>query len=130
MDNFLENGLYIDGEYYHVPIISIKRDFDILWKWAERTEEGEHEGELLGGYFNYTINFGSIVSEFEYNRLYSKLTDMSQPYHEVFMPNQNGDGFYFKAYFNKISDSVKKAMDGKVSFNGLSVKLTAKKQAR
>ena len=34
-------GIYIDGEYFNIPIVSIKRNADFLYKFAERVETGE-----------------------------------------------------------------------------------------
>ena len=39
-------GIYIDGEYFNIPIVSIKRNADFLDKFAERVETGELQREL------------------------------------------------------------------------------------
>ena len=49
-------GIYIDGEYFNIPIVSIKRNADFLDKFAERVETGELQRELIGVYFNYTMS--------------------------------------------------------------------------
>ena len=36
MSDTFDNGLYIDGIYYRVPILSCKRSADFLWKYADR----------------------------------------------------------------------------------------------
>lgn len=51
-------GIYIDGEYFNIPIVSIKRNADFLDKFAERVETGELQRELIGVYFNYTMSVG------------------------------------------------------------------------
>lgn len=125
METF-ENGIYIDGTYFNVPIIKCDRKADFIWKYAERTEDGEHKGELLGVYLNYTLEFGSIVSYQEYNRLYQKLTE-AVSYHTVKMPSRTGDMFAFTAYFSRVSDSVRKSVKGKNVFTGLKVEFVSKR---
>ena len=51
-------GIYIDGEYFNIPIVSIKRNADFLDKFAERVETGGLQRELIGVYFNYTMSVG------------------------------------------------------------------------
>ena len=107
METF-DNGVYIDGTYYQVPVLSCERSADFLWKYADRTEDGEHQGELLGVYFNYTLKFGQIVSRDEYNRIYDKLTEPTE-YHTISMPGVGGSMFTFSAYFSEVKDAVKRA---------------------
>ena len=125
MNTTFDNGIYIDGVFYHVPVLSCKRKADFLWKYAERTEDGEHVGEMLGVYFNYTLKIGEIVDQYEYNRFYSKITEKKE-YHEVSMPDANGSMFTFKAYFSKITDEVKKSRNGRNIFKDLKVEFIAK----
>lgn len=125
METF-DYGIYIDGNYYRVPILSCKRSADFLWRYADRTEDGEHVGELNGVYFNYTLSFGQIVNMSEYNRLYAKLTEKKE-YHTVSMPGANGTMLTFQAYFSKVSDEVKKSIKGKNVFMGLKVEFVSKK---
>jgi len=128
MDTF-DNGIYIDGTYYDVPILSCGRDADFLWKYAERTEDGEHKGEILGIYFNYTLKFGQIVDRNEYNRLYTKLTE-PRGYHEVRMPSADGSMFTFQAYFSGVKDAIKKSKKGVNIFKDLTVKYVSKNPTR
>lgn len=125
METF-DNGLYIDGTYYRVPILSCKRSADFMWKYADRTEDGEHAGELLGIYFNYTLSFGQIVDVNDYNRLFAKLVEKRE-YHEVKMPSVDGSMFTYGAYFSKVSDEVKKSIKGKNIFMGLKVEFISKR---
>ena len=120
-----DNGIYIDGSYYHVGVIKCTRKFDFIWKYAERNQRGEHVGELLGIYFNYTLEFGSINNRDEYNRLLRKLTEKTE-YHTVMMPGADGSSFTFRAYFASVSDEVKKSCKGKNIYGGLKVEFIAK----
>lgn len=121
-------GLYIDGEYFHVPVLSCERTADFIWKYAERNQQGKHIGELLGIYFNYELKFGEIVDRAEYYRLYRKLTEHRE-YHSVKMPGADGSMFEYQAYFAKVKDSVKKSRKGKNIFKGLVVSFVAQEPA-
>lgn len=111
MDTF-DKGLYIDGVYYDVPILKCQRTANFLWKFADRTEEGEHVGEKLGTFMTYTIEIGKIVNMTEYNRLYQKLIE-NKEYHIVQMPSADGSMFTFEAYFASVKDNVRKSYAGK-----------------
>lgn len=128
METF-DKGIYIDGTYYQVPILSCERTADFLWKYADRTEDGEHQGEILGVYFNYTLKFGQIVDRNEYNRLYDKLTEPSG-YHEISMPGLGGSMFTFTAYFSGVKDAVKKSVRGKNIFKDLQAQFISKRPTR
>lgn len=123
--NTLDNGIYVDGQYYHVPILSCKRSVDFLWKYADRDENGSHMGELLGVYFNYSLSIGQIVDRDEYIRFFDKITEKRE-YHTVAMPGTGGSMFTFQAYFAKVSDEVKKSVKGKNVFTGLKFEMTTK----
>ena len=49
-----EKGIKVDGIYYDIPMVSLKRNADFLDKYAERSEEGDLLRELIGVYYNYT----------------------------------------------------------------------------
>ena len=121
-----DNGLYIDGTYFNVPLLSCKRKANFLWKYADRTEDGVHVGEKLGTYLNYTLTIGSIVDRNEYNRLYNKLIENTE-YHTVQMPGVDGSMFTFTAYFDSISDEVVHSYDGRNTFRGLTVEFISKR---
>ena len=124
----LDHGLYIDGTYFDVNVLKVDRKASFIWKYAERTEDGEHRGELLGVYFNYTLTMANIQDRDEYNLFYKKLTEAVE-YHEVKMPGRDGSMFSFQAYFADISDSVKHSRKGKNVFQELKVEFIAKKPA-
>lgn len=49
-------GIYIDGQLWDIPLVSIRRSFDVLDKYAERNEDdGDLKREILGVYLNYTM---------------------------------------------------------------------------
>lgn len=122
-------GIYIDGNLYNVPLISIKRSFDVLDKYAERNEEdGDLLREILGVYANFTLSFGTIDDDNLYERLIDKLTE-PVPFHDFSLPTTKGS-FDFKGYISSVSDEIEKILDNTAKFQGLTCKFTMKKPFR
>lgn len=122
-------GIYIDGNLYDVPFISIKRTFDVLDKYAERNEEdGDLLREILGVYANYSLSFGTIDDDDTYESLIDKLTE-PVAFHDFELPNTKGS-FKFKGYISQVSDEMEKILDNTVKFQGLTCKFTMKKPFR
>lgn len=122
-------GIYIDGNLYDVPLISIKRSFDVLDKYAERNEEdGDLLREILGVYANYTLSFGTIDDDDLYERLIDKLTE-PVAFHDFSLPTTKGS-FDFKGYISQVSDEIEKILDDTAKFQALTCKFTMKKPFR
>lgn len=122
-------GIYIDGNLYNVPFISIKRTFEVLDKYAERNEEdGDLLREILGVYANYTLSFGTIDDDDTYESLIDKLTE-PEAFHDFELPSTKGS-FKFKGYISQVSDEIEKILDNTVKFQGLTCKFTMKKPFR
>ena len=118
-------GIYIDGMYFDVPLVSVKREAKVLDKFAEREEEsGDMLRELLGVYLNYTMNFGTIDDDDLYERLFDKLTE-PVAFHDVTLPSTK-KSYTFKCYVSSVSDEMEKIMDDTVKFTGLTCKYIAK----
>lgn len=118
-------GIYIDGMYFDVPLVSVKREAKVLDKFAEREEEsGDMLRELLGVYLNYTMNFGTIDDDDLYERLFDKLTE-PVAFHDVTLPSTK-KSYTFKCYVSSVSDEMEKIMDETVKFKGLTCKYIAK----
>ena len=87
-------------EIYNIKVkTGIKRNADFLDKYAERTDDGDLQRELIGVYFNYkNINFEKQTDEnySEYERLYNKLTE-AEEFHNIEIA-----GTSFKAYFSNL----------------------------
>lgn len=124
-----DDGIYIDGSLYKVPIISCEPKPSTLWKYAERTEDGIHNGEILGVYFNYTFEIGSIVSQDVYKNLLNKLTEPVE-YHIVKLPNQFGTFVDMEVYFSVDSLAIRKSMNGVTTFKGLKFQCICRKPTR
>lgn len=125
MANKYTQGLIIDGVSYAIPFVEVKRTFDFLEKYADRTEDGDVHIETIGGYQNYQIKIGVIDDTVTYQRLYDQITDCTNRFHKVILPDSNGN-FEFYGYFSSISDSMKKIYDSKVVFESLTWKMTEK----
>ena len=120
--------LYIDGIGYKIDVMSVKRTADFLDKYAERTENGDLERELIGVYFNYKLQLGPGVDRAEYARLWGKLTEPVE-FHEVTVPDEDGD-YTFTAYFSNVADELLRKVAEKNYWKNLTVNFIAKKPAR
>lgn len=122
-------GIYIDGQHFEVPLVSVKRNFDFLDKYAEREEEtGDLLRELIGVYVNYTISFGIIEDDDLYERLIDKLSEPVE-FHDFTLPSTK-KSYSFRGYVSGVSDEMEKIYDDTVKFSGLTCKYTAKAPAR
>ena len=122
-------GIYIDGNLYNVPLVSIKRTFDVLDKYAERNEEnGDLLREILGVYANYQLNFGIIEDDDLYERLIDKLTEPEE-FHEFEIPDTKKP-FSLRGYISQVSDEVMKSYGDTVKYQNLTCKFTMKKPFR
>ena len=120
--------LYIDGIGYKIDVLSVKRTADFLDKYAERTENGDLERELIGVYFNYKLQLGPGIDRPEYARLWDKLTEPVE-FHEVTVPDEDGD-YTFTAYFSNVADELLRKVAEKNYWKNLTVNFIAKKPAR
>lgn len=121
--------IIIDGETFDVPVVDMKRRADFLDKYAERTEDGVLQRELIGVYFNYQVSFGAYGDPNEYDRLWAKLTE-AEEFHDVTVPGEGGQ-YTFRAYFSSIQDQLRKSKEGGNNFwKGLQVNFTAQSPAR
>ena len=111
--------LYIDGIGYKIDVLSVKRTADFLDKYAERTENGDLERELIGVYFNYKLQLGPGIDRTEYARMWDKLTE----------PDEDGD-YTFTAYFSNVADELLRKVAEKNYWKNLTVNFIAKKPAR
>ena len=95
------NKMRIDGNYYDVTLLSLKRRADILDKYANRTEDGELHREVIGTYYNYTMELRSDTID-GYAKVFEVLSN-PVPYHTIELPT---DHIQFDAYFSSIEDEL------------------------
>lgn len=120
--------LIIDGVTYNIPVIKLSRSADFLDKYANRTENGDLQRELIGVYFNYKLKLGSTLDTEEYAKLWKKLTEPVE-FHTVTVPDESGN-YTFTAYFSNVSDELRRQKGNKNYFQELTVSFTAKSPAR
>lgn len=121
-------GIKIDGVYFDVPLISVKRTADFLDKYAERTEDGVLHRELIGVYFNYQMSFGTIHNDALYEALWEKLTEPVE-FHDFSLPTTGGP-YEFRGYISGVSDEIEKIYSNTAKFKGLQCKYTAQAPAK
>lgn len=126
MEQKYTRGLVIDGVNYNIPLVSIKRTADFLEKYANRTEDGDVHIETIGVYKNYTISIGTINDKATYDKLFEHITDVDNRFHEVTLPDANGN-FSFYGYFSSIADEIEKVFESGAEFKNLTWKMTSKK---
>jgi hypothetical protein len=119
--------IIIDGVTYNVPVKSIRRKADFLDKYAERTEDGVLQRELIGVYFNYQLEFGRTTDVTEYAALWAKLTEATE-FHTVTVPDESGD-YTFTAYFANVADEMLKQRGASNFWQNLTVNFVAKEPA-
>jgi len=96
-------SIVIDSTTYDIPIKVINRKAEMLYKYAERTEDGVLHSELIGVYVNYDLEFGmSVNNVVDYAALYLKVTDAVAS-HEITILGET-----FDCYFAGIRDEVAK----------------------
>lgn len=120
--------IVIDGQTFNVEVESVRRTADFLDKYAERTEDGDLKRELIGVYFNYTLQLFGNGDTAEYDRLWDKLTEPVE-FHQVTVPGAGGD-YTFAAYFSGVSDQLALQRAAKNYWTDLAVTFTAKAPAR
>lgn len=117
--------IVIDAITYNVPVKSVSRKADTLYKYAERTESGKLQAEMIGVFFNY-----DLVMEMEYdnvsayNDLYDKLTEPTE-FHDVTM-----FGVVSEYYFANIKDELIKDIDNVQTWRELSFSVIARSPSR
>ena len=118
----------IDGQQYNISVfIGIKETADFLDKYANRTDDGDLQRELIGVYFNYSdIKFEPQTNNNydEFERLWNKLTE-AEEFHTVKIANLE-----FRAYFNNVSRVIYDFRNNKAYRKDMTVNFTAKKPAR
>ncbi len=121
--------LIIDGESFPADaIVELGREADFLYKYAERTESGDLESELIGVFVNHSMKISNINDPLLYERLYNKLTEPVER-HSITVPGNNG-AYTYDAYMGKVSDRLKLARDGVYHWGDLTVNFKAIKPSR
>lgn len=97
--------IQIDGVTYNIPYKVVNRKAELLFKYAERTEDGVLHSELIGVYYNYDLQMGMSANNVsDYAALWVKLTEPVET-HEIILPDESGT-LTFDCYFAGIKDEV------------------------
>lgn len=119
--------LQIDGVEYQVAITGMQRKGDILDLTATRTEDGVLHREVIGTYYNYTLNIIAPTNQALYEALWWKLTEPVAS-HQIQLPYQPAP---FEGYFGSCKDDVNLIdSDGTFIGKGISCNLVATRPSR
>ena len=119
--------LTIDNTEYPVAIVSLQRKGDILDLTANRTEDDVLHREVIGTYYNYTLNIIAPTDPALYESLWWKLTEPVAS-HQVKLPYQSEA---FEGYFGSCKDDINLIdKTGKFIGKGISCNLVATRPAR
>ncbi len=117
--------IVIDSTTYNIPLKTLNRKAEMLYKYAERTEDGVLKSELIGVYINYDFEAGMSANNIsDYADLFLKLTEPVET-HEITVL-----GDTFTCYFANIRDEVSKITDANPYFRNLTFSVIATSPAR
>lgn len=120
----------IDGKYYDgLFVTGLKRNFTVQdSEKAGRTTAGKMVRDIIGTYYNYTINFDlSHLSENDYNEFYDLISSPTE-YHTLVVPYGSGTLTY-EAYISTGEDELQYNGDTP-TWRNLSVTFTAMEPQR
>ena len=118
------NHVAVDGRIYRVGVQSIRRNFTVLDKYFERTEDGMAQREPLGTY-NYTVKFGwSVDYPDDYDSLYELISGPDEK-HSITIPYGKSGTLTYDAYISKGSDDLMLFDEDRNLWTGLSVDFVA-----
>lgn len=122
----------IDSTTYDVNIKLISRKPDALYKYAERTQDGVLQKEIIGQYFNYDVQCGMSVNNVtDYAALFLKITEPVEFHTITNMPGAPTGYESFECYFAGIKDDVAKWTDAGVKyFRNLSFSIIQRRPSR
>jgi hypothetical protein len=125
-------SITIDSTEYAIPIVSLKRKGDFLYKFAQRTNDGNLQAEMIGVYFNYQLKLGTprtLDDVAAYALLWDKLTE-PVIFHTVTVPDETLTPFTYTAYFSTVSDELMKKTDAANFWKNLTVNFIARAPTR
>lgn len=125
-------SISIDGISYDVNIKVVNRKADALYKYAERTQDGELHSEMIGQYYNYDVECGMSSHNVEdYAALWDKLTEATEFHTITSMPGAPSGYGSFTCYFANVRDELKRYQKNGVDyFRNLSFSIIVKSPSR
>lgn len=107
-----------------IGLIKIGRKVDVLDKFAERTIDGDLKREILGVYFNYTLEFSLFWDMEQYDRLFKKLTEPKE-FHRITIVS-NTSVYTYQGYISGVEDVIEYAKGNQRRITGLKCSIIAK----
>jgi len=120
----------IDGKYYDVNILSLKRTGSVLdGENAGRLKNGKMIRDIIGTYYNYSLQIDAdALAPAEYDELFELLSSPDDS-HNVVMP-YGQKVLSFEAYISEVSDELDMLYEDETRWSNLSVTFTAMLPAR
>lgn len=118
--------IIIDGQEYPVAITKLQRKGDILDLTANRTEDGILHRDVIGTYYNYTLEIGVVKDKVLYELLWQVLTAPVAS-HMIELPH---DHQQFEGYFGSVQDNIEMVTANGYKAKGLSCNIVATNPAR
>ena len=119
----------VDGRYYNVNIISLKRTGSVLdGENAGRLKNGKMIRDVIGTYYNYSMQIDAdALDPAEYDELFEIMSSPDDS-HMVIMP-YGQTVLTFEAYISEVSDELD-IINDETRWGNLSVTFTAMLPAR
>lgn len=121
----LQNVFAVNGKYYNVRVVGLKRGFQILdnEENAGRTITGIMVRDIIGTYYNYVLNIEPVRRDMDsYNELYDLVSSpIDYVSLTILLGNQRQT---FNAYVTNGGDDFK-LVDGVLTWTGLSLSFVA-----
>ena len=119
----------VDGITYNLAVTGLKRTASFLDKTAERTEDGILHRQLIGVYYNYSLEIGYLGDMDVYNAFWDKITEPVE-FHTVVVPTGSGDYTFIAHVGAEVSDSLRRQKDNVNYFGGMTVNFIGQAPAR
>lgn len=121
----------VDGvSYPNVNVLSLKRSFSVMdGSNAGRVMDGTLKRDIIGTYYNYSIEIASDYSDLEeYDKLYEVISSPEDS-HEIVVPYGQGT-LTFRAYVANGDDELIHKRDSFNKWNNLTFNFIAMKPQR
>lgn len=126
----IPKGIRVDGMLYPLYVVSCKRSFQVLdGANAERAQAGNMIRDIIGTYYNYTIQVEHDENNREaYDEFYEVISSPVAS-HKISFP-YGQDVLTFDAYVTAGEDNVQSITDVATTWSGLSLQFIAMKPQR
>jgi len=125
----MQNIFSIDGFYFDVEVLSLKRKFAVLdGSNTGRTLDGKIHRDIIGTFYNYSLAVDcKLLSLEQYDELFELISDTSES-HMITVPYGQASKT-FEAYITSGEDDLK-IIGNKNIWSGLAINFIATKPER